>query len=71
MTYEDYNGGYSLFRIQISPGVRKVYNVNLNKSQTRLVIRFGEDLPHNVTVVTYRKHFSSFHIDHSENVFLQ
>ena len=71
MSYEDYDGGYSIFRIQISPGVRKGYNMNLNKSQTRLVIRFGKDLPHNVTVVTYGKHFSSFYMDHSKNVFLQ
>ena len=58
VTYEGFDGGYSLFRIQISPGVRKAYNMNLNKSQTRLVIRFSMDLPHNVTVVTHGKHFS-------------
>ena len=71
MSYEDYDEEYSIFHIQITPWVRKACNMNLNKSQTRLVIRFGEDLPHDMTVVTYGKHFSLFHIDHSKNVFLQ
>ena len=70
ITYEEFSGGYSVFRICISSGIRRMYNMNTRKSQTRMIIRFRNDLKQNVTCITYAKFHSTFKIDHSKNIYL-
>jgi len=65
-----FNGGYAIYRIKISPGVQRSYNLGGTKrAQTRLSFRFQRSLPQPVTIVTYGRFVDQFRIDKSRNVY--
>lgn len=70
ITYSDYDGGYSIFRICCGPDIRRAYSLALVKSQTRLKFTFKNDLKENITIITYGRFFSSFRLDKARNIYL-
>ena len=68
--YTDYDGGYTIFRLQVKPDVRRAFNLSTIKSQTRLKVRFRNELPHNVTAIIYGRYHTTFSLDASRNVYL-
>ena len=70
INYDDFDGGYSIFRVCCGPDIRRAYSLSLVKSQTRLKFTFKKDLEQNVSVITYGRFHSSFRLDKSRNVYL-
>ena len=65
----DFKRGYAIYRIKISPGVERTYNISQNRAQTRLSFRFKRALASPVTCIVYGKFYDSFRIDKSRNVY--
>lgn len=65
-----FKSGYAIYRIKISPGVQRTYNLAQNRAQTRLSFRFKRALSEPVTCITYGKFYDSFRIDKSRNIYL-
>lgn len=67
--YPDFDRGYCIYRLNISPGLRQAHNLSMRRSQTRLRLRFKQDTPKNITCIVYGRYHSSFEIDKAKNVF--
>lgn len=68
ITYEDYGKGYTLFKINISEGLKKNFTSLAHRGQTRLKFRFGTPLDQSVTVICYGRTSSIIQIDKAKNV---
>jgi len=67
---DHFNGGYAIYRIKISPGVQRSYNLGGTKrAQTRLSFRFKKGLANPVTIITYGRFIDQFRIDKTRNVY--
>ena len=66
--YKDFASGYSIFKINISDGLRKNFTPLYQRGQTRLRFRFKEQLMKPVSVLCYGKVSSVLQIDKAKNV---
>lgn len=66
--YSDFGTGYTIFKINISEGLRKNFTSLCHKGQTRLKFRFKNPLSNSITVLCYGRVSSVLQIDKTKSV---
>lgn len=65
-----YNQGYTIYRIKLASGVTESHTSMGMKAQTRLSLRFNENLTEACTLIAYGKFNCTLQLDQSRNIYL-